>query len=76
MGHQLIILKRITNPFYTLFPSPFFTVKLFDFGLARVIPKGGNANVDVFEMSGAGTPRRVDIGSCYGNEIVFLFLNR
>jgi serine/threonine protein kinase len=32
-------------------------LKLFDFGLARFMPREGNAYKDVYEMSGAGTPR-------------------
>ncbi|KAL3785152.1 hypothetical protein ACHAW5_000184 [Stephanodiscus triporus] len=32
-------------------------VKLFDFGLARVMPESGDPNIDVFTMSCAGTPR-------------------
>jgi hypothetical protein len=33
------------------------TVKLFDFGLARVMPESDDPSTDVFDMSGAGTPR-------------------
>ena len=32
-------------------------VKIFDFGLARVVPDGGCPETDVFKMSGAGSPR-------------------
>jgi len=32
-------------------------VKLFDFGLARVMPEGGDTYSDLYEMSGAGSPR-------------------
>jgi serine/threonine protein kinase len=32
-------------------------LELFDFGLARFMPQHSNAYEDVFEMSGAGTPR-------------------
>jgi len=32
-------------------------LKLFDFGLARFMPREGDAYKDVYEMSGAGTPR-------------------
>ena len=32
-------------------------VKLFDFGLARFMPRYGDPYKDVYEMSGAGTPR-------------------
>ncbi len=32
-------------------------LKLFDFGLARFMPRYGDSNVDLYEMSGAGTPR-------------------
>lgn len=34
-------------------------VKIFDFGLARVLPQSQDqdANMDTFKMSGAGTPR-------------------
>ena len=32
-------------------------VKLFDFGLARFMPRYGDSYKDVYEMSGAGTPR-------------------
>eukprot|EP00581_Thalassiosira_minuscula_P009912 CAMPEP_0183709326 /NCGR_PEP_ID=MMETSP0737-20130205/5388_1 /TAXON_ID=385413 /ORGANISM="Thalassiosira miniscula, Strain CCMP1093" /LENGTH=460 /DNA_ID=CAMNT_0025937399 /DNA_START=260 /DNA_END=1642 /DNA_ORIENTATION=+ len=32
-------------------------VKIFDFGLARVVPQGGKPYVDMYEMSGAGSPR-------------------
>lgn len=32
-------------------------VKIFDFGLARVVPPTGNMHNDAFEMSGAGSPR-------------------
>lgn len=32
-------------------------VKIFDFGLARIMPKNGDPNNDLFEMSGAGSPR-------------------
>ncbi|KAL7526533.1 hypothetical protein ACHAXR_001532 [Thalassiosira sp. AJA248-18] len=32
-------------------------VKIFDFGLARIVPKNGEPNTDVFNMSGAGSPR-------------------
>lgn len=33
-------------------------IKLFDFGLSQFCPEGeGDPNLDVFEMSGAGTPR-------------------
>ncbi len=33
------------------------TVKLFDFGLARIMPESDDPSTDVFDMSGAGTPR-------------------
>lgn len=32
-------------------------VKLFDFGLAKIMPSNGNSYEDSFEMSGAGSPR-------------------
>lgn len=32
-------------------------LKLFDFGLARFMPHNGDAYVDLYEMTGAGTPR-------------------
>ena len=32
-------------------------VKIFDFGLARIMPEDGNPYTDTFEMSGAGSPR-------------------
>lgn len=32
-------------------------VKIFDFGLARFVPKDGDPHKDLFEMSGAGSPR-------------------
>ena len=32
-------------------------VKIFDFGLARIMPEEGDPNLDLFEMSGAGSPR-------------------
>jgi len=32
-------------------------VKLFDFGLARVMSESGDSNIDVYDMSGAGSPR-------------------
>ncbi|KAL7546653.1 hypothetical protein ACHAWF_009987 [Thalassiosira exigua] len=32
-------------------------VKIFDFGLARVMPEGGDPYCDWYEMSGAGSPR-------------------
>ncbi|KAL7526321.1 hypothetical protein ACHAXR_001425 [Thalassiosira sp. AJA248-18] len=32
-------------------------VKIFDFGLARIMPEGGTPYDDLFEMSGAGSPR-------------------
>ncbi|KAL7539019.1 hypothetical protein ACHAXR_008973 [Thalassiosira sp. AJA248-18] len=32
-------------------------VKLFDFGLAKIMPKNGDPYEDKFEMSGAGSPR-------------------
>lgn len=32
-------------------------LKLFDFGLARFMPRHGDAYVDLYEMTGAGTPR-------------------
>lgn len=32
-------------------------VKIFDFGLSRVMPQNGNTYNDEFEMSGAGSPR-------------------
>ncbi|KAL9185557.1 hypothetical protein ACHAXT_003334 [Thalassiosira profunda] len=32
-------------------------VKIFDFGLARVMPDDGCPNTELFEMSGAGSPR-------------------
>ena len=32
-------------------------VKIFDFGLARIMPQDGNPYTDEFEMSGAGSPR-------------------
>ena len=32
-------------------------LKLFDFGLARFMPRHGDAYEDVYEMSGSGTPR-------------------
>ena len=47
--HELTTLR-----YNSLFHS---SVKLFDFGLARVMPKIDNPNIDVFDMSDAGTPR-------------------
>ena len=35
----------------------FGNVKLFDFGLARFMPRFGDSYNDLYEMSGAGTPR-------------------
>ncbi|KAL7541729.1 hypothetical protein ACHAXR_011172, partial [Thalassiosira sp. AJA248-18] len=32
-------------------------LKIFDFGLARIMPENGDNNNDVFAMSGAGSPR-------------------
>ena len=32
-------------------------VKIFDFGLARIMPEEGDPNHDFFKMSGAGSPR-------------------
>ena len=32
-------------------------VKIFDFGLARIMPEDGCAHNDTFDMSGAGSPR-------------------
>ena len=32
-------------------------VKIFDFGLSRMMPSDGNPHLDTFEMSGAGSPR-------------------
>ena len=32
-------------------------MKIFDFGMARVIPGGGDPYNDTFDMSGAGSPR-------------------
>ena len=32
-------------------------VKIFDFGLARIMPEGGNPYSSKYEMSGAGSPR-------------------
>ena len=32
-------------------------MKIFDFGLARIMPENGDPNNDTFEMSGAGSPR-------------------
>lgn len=32
-------------------------VKIFDFGLARIMPKGGDHYNDMYHMSGAGSPR-------------------
>ena len=33
------------------------SVKIFDFGLARVMPEEGDPNNDAYDMSGAGSPR-------------------
>ena len=33
------------------------SVKIFDFGLARVVPEKGDPNIETFDMSGAGSPR-------------------
>lgn len=32
-------------------------MKIFDFGLARIMPENGDPNNDIFDMSGAGSPR-------------------
>lgn len=32
-------------------------VKIFDFGLARIMPEEGDGYTETFEMSGAGSPR-------------------
>ena len=34
-----------------------YTVKIFDFGLARIMPENRDPNNDTFKMSGAGSPR-------------------
>ena len=39
-------------------------VKIFDFGLAKFMPESGDPYMDVFEMSGAGTPRLVETLCC------------
>lgn len=43
-------------------------VKIFDFGLARIMPKGGCPYSDTFEMSGAFTPRYAS-PECLGNTL-------
>jgi hypothetical protein len=51
-----VYVSRIMNlPCHNLSFHP--AVKLFDFGLARFMPESGDPTIDVFDMSGAGTPR-------------------
>ena len=51
-----LIDENVSLTFLMILPT---TVKLFDFGLARVLSESGDGNHDTYEMSGAGTPRSV-----------------